>query len=222
MLVQTKFKVCVGVRSGPKGPVIVLSILRRLVGLETYVEAVKFIWGATPNRERLRGSNPCPTAVLVRGGNSGGPNPCPAVVHLQVVKAPNPCPFASPEGSGGGSREGQPLSICKSGLGRPPALVHLEVGPNPCPFGGRFQVVKGCRAPNSCPFASCEGLGGATLVHLQVVKGWGGPHPLSIVHFKGRRQVMKGWGARNPCPFARREGLGGGGLNPCPFANREA
>ena len=31
MLVQTKFKVCVGVRSGPKGPVIDLSF----VGLES-------------------------------------------------------------------------------------------------------------------------------------------------------------------------------------------
>ena len=31
MLVQTKFEVCVGVRSGPKGPVIDLSI----VGLES-------------------------------------------------------------------------------------------------------------------------------------------------------------------------------------------
>ena len=57
--------------------------------------------------------------------------------------------------------------------------------PNPCPFGGRPQV-KG---------------GPATLVHLQVVKGWGG-------------------GGLNPCPFASREGLGGG-LNPCPFASRE-
>ena len=59
--------------------------------------------------------------------------------------------------------------------------VYLEVGPNPCPFGSRPQVVKGCGAPNPCPFASREGLGGAALVHLQVVKGWrGGPQPLSI------------------------------------------
>ena len=57
MLVQTKFEVCVGVRSGPKGPVIELSIIgqRAWSAWETYVEAVKFIWGATPNRERLRG-----------------------------------------------------------------------------------------------------------------------------------------------------------------------
>ena len=59
------------------------------------------------------------------------------------------------------------------GVGGPPTLVYLEVGPNPCPFGSRPQVVKGCGAPNPCPFASREGLGGATLVHLQVVKGWG-------------------------------------------------
>ena len=52
------------------------------------------------------------------------------------------------------------------------------------------------------------------------MKGWG--RPATLV----RLQVVKGWGrggGLNPCPFASREGLGGlgGGLNPCPFASRE-
>ena len=41
-------------------------------------------------------------------------------------------------------------------------------------------------APNPRPFASREGLGPPTLVHLQVVKGWGA----TLVHL----QVVKGWG----------------------------
>ena len=50
--------------------------------------------------------------------------------------------------------------------------------------GSRPQVVKGCGAPNPCPWASREGLGGAPNPcpfggRPQVVKG-GDPQPLSI------------------------------------------
>ena len=62
--------------------------------------------------------------------------------------------------------------------------------------GSRPQVVKGCGAPNPCPWASREGLGG-------------GPQPLSIW-----RPPPSQRGARNPCPFASREGLGGWGPKP--------
>ena len=47
--------------------------------------------------------------------------------------------------------------------------------PNPCPTVVHLQVVKGWGAPNPCAFANREGLGGPpTLVQRQVVKGWGG------------------------------------------------
>ena len=73
--------------------------------------------------------------------------------------------------------------------------------------------MKGCGAPNPCPFASREGLGGGPQPlsisfggRPQVMKGWG---PATLVHL----QVVKGWGGGlNPCPFASREGLGGGGI----------
>ena len=84
-----------------------------------------------------------------------------------------------------------------------------------------------------------NGWGPATLVHLQVVKGWGGgglnPGPFasreglggglnpcpfaSREGLGGRPQVVKGCGAPNPCPWASREGLGGA-PNPCPFGGR--
>ena len=83
--------------------------------------------------------------------------------------------------------------------------------------------MKGWGAPNPCPFASREGLGPLTLVHLQVVQGWGGsreglgPNPCPFAN--------RGWGpptlvylevGPNPCPFGS-----GPQPNPCPFASRE-
>ena len=67
--------------------------------------------------------------------------------------APNPCLFASREGLGPptlvhlqvGVVKGwaPPLVHLQIGVGGPPTLVYLDVGPNPCPFGSRPQVVKG-------------------------------------------------------------------------------
>ena len=61
-----------------------------------------------------------------------------------------------------------------------------------------------------------------TLVHLQVVKGWGA-QPLSICKFASREGLgcpaapsREGLGAPNPCPFVH-----GWGAQPCPFASRE-
>ena len=71
--------------------------------------------------------------------------------------------------------------------------------------------MKGWGAPYPRPFASREGLGPPTLVHLQVVQGWGGsreglgPNPCPFAN--------RGWGAPNPCLFGSRP-------NPGPFGSR--
>ena len=76
------------------------------------------------------------------------------------------------------------------------------------------QVLKGLRASSreglGGPAApSRAGSGGAPPVHLQVVKGWGGPNPSPF----GGRPKSEGLPPTlvhldNPCPFG---GLGGGG-----------
>ena len=89
---------------------------------------------------------------------------------------------------------------------RPPKYYSQREGLGAQPLGwGALppQVVRGWGGggPNPCVFASREGLGGGpTLVHLQVVEGWGS---------------REGLGSPNPCPFASREGLGG----PQPLSN---
>ena len=125
---QTKFKVCVGVRSGPKGPVIDLSI----VGLESLSKQnLGFALGYVQSEPQ-------------------GP-----VIHS---------------------------SICGGAPGRLGNMFkHSTVWRPQCLSNQNLRFALGYVAPNPCPFASREGLGGgATLVHLQVVKGCGGPQPLSI------------------------------------------
>ena len=86
---QTKFKVCVGVRSGPKGPVMDLSI----VGLESLSKQnLRFALGYVQSE---------PKGPVIDSSICGG---APGGLH--------PCPFASREGLGGGGPK--PLSICKS------------------------------------------------------------------------------------------------------------
>ena len=127
--IQTKFKVCVGVRSGPKGPVMDLSI----VGLESLSKQnLRFALGYVQSE---------PKGPVIDSSICGS--------RPQVVKgcgAPNP------------NRE------------------RLGVAPNPCPFGGRPQVMNGWGARNPCPFASREGLGGPPPSR----EGLRGPQPLSM------------------------------------------
>ena len=80
---------------------------------------------------------------------------------------------------------------------------------NPCPFGWG-----GGGGLNPCPFASREGLGGglnpcpfASLVHLQVVKGWGGGVSLSICASR-ESKIHEGLGLLN----IRRDKLGDSSL----------
>ena len=123
-LVETNFEVCVGVCSGPKGPVIDLP--PTLVHLQVV--------------NGSRGPNPCPFAET-REKRHAGPRDARDArdVALLGARDAHDARDARDVRDARDARDARPGCL-ESSIGKPPQVVKgLGGGGIPCPFGGRLK-----------------------------------------------------------------------------------